>query len=66
MRPLHHLHSTLASSPGNTWRVFEINVSNGNVTFTDLNAWANVGDGDDGNPFRTPVGTKRAMNADGF
>ncbi len=42
-----------AAAPGNTWRVFELNVSGGTATFTDLNQYVDANGSGDLGVFRT-------------
>ena len=55
-----------AATEGNTWRVFEMNVSGGNATFTDRNTYVTAANSGDTDIFRTPEGTKAPMEAAGF
>ena len=55
-----------ASTPGNTWRVFEMNVASGSVTFTDRNTYHMAGSSGDMEIFRSPAGEKAGIAADGF
>lgn len=43
-----------ASTPGDTWRVFEMNVNDGNATFTDVNTYLDADGSDDTGVFRLP------------
>lgn len=44
-----------AATPGNTWRVFEMNVSNGNATITDVNTYVDASGSSDIGAFRMPA-----------
>jgi hypothetical protein len=54
-----------AATDGNTWRVFEMNVSGSNVTFTDRNTYVTASSAGDAGTFRG-VGAKLALPAAGF
>ena len=43
-----------AATPGDTWRVFEMNVANGNVTINDVNTYVTAGTSSNTDIFRMP------------
>ena len=43
-----------APTPGDTWRVFEMNVANGNVTINDVNSYVTAGTSSNTDVFRMP------------
>lgn len=55
-----------ASTEGNTWRVFEMNVANGTAQINDVNTYVTASSSGDTDIFRTPEGQKAPMKAAGF
>lgn len=55
-----------ASTPGNTWRVFEMQVSGDNITINDINTYVTADGSGDIDVFRVPPGEKAPMSPSGL